>query len=85
MTDPQARHEGEAEAGRRHRDDPIVALTFVDGRPIHLELVEDATGRQPELAIDARQIALPVQLLTCTQVPAANRRPGCITTMYCSR
>jgi hypothetical protein len=62
MIDAQARHERQAETGRRHGEDPVVALALIDGRPVDLQLVEHAIRRHAVFAVDPRQVALPVQL-----------------------
>ena len=63
MIDAEPRHEGEAEAGGSHGQDPVVTFAFVDGAPVHLLLVEDRIDRGAVFAMGARQIALAVEIL----------------------
>src|SRR3954471_7504525 len=62
MIDAQLGHERVAEAGRGHRENPVVALALVDGWPGDALRVEDRVRGGAELAIDAPEIVLAVEV-----------------------
>src|SRR3954471_16701674 len=51
MIDAESGHERVAEAGGRHREDPVVALALVDGRPGDALGLEDRVRGGAQLAI----------------------------------
>src|SRR3954447_11851692 len=62
MIDAQLGHERVAETGRRHRENPVVALALVDGWPGDALRVEDRVRGGAELAIAAPEIVLAVEV-----------------------
>jgi len=62
------RHESEAEAGRDHCQDPIIALAAVDSFNLGAVAGEDIPRKVHLLAIDAIKIALAIEIADAHRV-----------------